>query len=298
MYKALNPRALGISGRQSEIIELALTYGFRGIEFDILEFSKRVQVQGLERAKRFLESGHLRMSAFELPMRWRGEESTFESELEKLDQLAVYASAAGAKACHTTILPATDMFPYHENFELHRKRLSIIADALGKHGIRLGLSFLTAPAYRVDKSFQFIFEADALLTLIKSMASTNLGLVLDTWNWHFGGGTPNQLRILGADKIVAVQIADAPVEASKESLREEQRIFPQESGPIQNQAYVTQLAEIGFKGPVSLDPHPSSLTGMTRETIVQKVSGLLDELLKAAGVVKSISKPTLAAAVD
>src|SRR5687767_13415413 len=157
MYKALNPRGLGISGRQSEIIELALTYGFRGVEWDILEFAKRVQVQGLDKAKRFLESAHLRMSGFELPMRWRGEQSTFESELQNLDQLATYAAAAGAKACHTTIMPATDMFPYHENFELHRNRLSTIADALAKHGIKLGVTFLTAPAHRTDKSFQFIF---------------------------------------------------------------------------------------------------------------------------------------------
>lgn len=296
MYKALNPRGLGISGRQSEIIELALTYGFRGIECDILEFAKRVQVQGLDKAKRFLESAHLRMSGFELPMRWRGDESAFTSDLEKLDQLAEYAAAAGAKACHTTILPATDMFPYHENFELHRKRLSTIADALGKRGIQLGVQFLTAPSYRTDKSFQFIYEADALVTLIKSVSSNNVGLLLDTWNWHFGGGSVNQLRTLGADRIIGVQIADAAADVSVDSLRDEQRVFPHEAGIIPNTAYLTQLAELGYKGPVSLDPHPSALTGMTREVIVQRISTTLDELLKSAGSTKTSAKPALAAA--
>src|SRR5262245_18626189 len=121
MYKSLNPQVLGIAGRQSEIIELALTYGFRGIECDIQEFARRVQVQGLDKAKRFPESAHLRMSGFELPMRWRGDESIFQAELEKLDAIAGNAAAAGAIACHTIVMPATDMFPYHENFELHRK---------------------------------------------------------------------------------------------------------------------------------------------------------------------------------
>ncbi len=295
MHKSLNPQVLGITGRQSEIIELALTYGFRGIECDILEFAKRVQVQGLDRAKRFLASAHLRMSGFELPMRWRGDESTFQSELEKLEPLAAYAAAAGAKACHTTIMPATDMFPYHENFELHRKRLAGIADALAKHGIRLGVSFLTAPSHRIDKSFQFIYEADALITLIKSVSSNNLGLVLDTWNWHFGGGSANQLRALTADRIVAVRIADAPVDASPESIREEQRTLPQETDVVQNAAMMTLLSEIGFKGPVSVDPHPSSLTGMNRETVVQKISASLDELFKAAGIARVTMKPALTA---
>lgn len=297
MYKALNPIFLGLSGRQSEIIELALTYGFRGIECDIHEFAKRVQVQGLERAKRFLESANLRMSGFELPMRWRGDESAFQTDLEKLETLAQYAAAAGAKACHTKILPATDMFPYHENFELHRKRLASIAEALAKHDIRLGVLLISAPVHRADKSFQFIYEADALVTLVKSVSSNNLGLLLDTWNWHFGGGSAAQLASLGADRIIGVRIADAPAGTVAETITEESRIMPQEDGVIQNVAILTQLAEMGFKGPISLEPHPSALTGMTREAIVQKISAGLDELFKSAGISKSPAvKPTLAAA--
>jgi sugar phosphate isomerase/epimerase len=295
MYKSLNAQALGITGRQSEIIEMALTYGFRGIECDIMEFAKRVQVQGLEKARRFLESAHLRMSGFDLPMRWRGDESTFETDLEKLQPLAESAAAAGAKACHTTIMPATDMFPYHENFELHRKRLATIADSLAKFGIQLGVSFLAAPAHRVDKSFQFIYEVDALVTLIKSVNSKNLGMVLDTWNWHFGGGHEDQLRALTADRVVSVRIADAPAGLAPDAISEEQRTLPQENGAVPNVALLTALAEMGFKGPVSIDPHPSCLTGWNRETIVQKISTTLDDLFRATGVIKVGMKPALTA---
>jgi sugar phosphate isomerase/epimerase len=293
MYKSLNPHVLGIAGRQSEIIELALTYGFRGIELDINEFARRVEVQGLDRAKRFLESGHLRLSGFELPARWRGDESVFDAELEKLGPLAGYAAAAGAKACHTTIMPATDMFPYHENFELHRKRLAQLADLLGSHGIRLGVSFLTAPAHRADKNFQFIYEADALVTLIKSVATNNLGLVLDTWNWHFGGGTIDLLKSLPADRIVSVRIADAAADVPLDSIHDEQRVMPQETDIVQNRAILSELGTLGFKGPVSMDPDPSCLNGMTREAIVQKVSTSLDDLLAAAGVAKPGARPAL-----
>ena len=36
MYKNLNVEGLGISGRQGELIELTLTYGFRGFDFDLV----------------------------------------------------------------------------------------------------------------------------------------------------------------------------------------------------------------------------------------------------------------------
>lgn len=295
MYKALNPHLLGLSGRQSEIIELALTHGFRGVECDIQEFAKRVQVQGLDKAKRLLESAHLRMSGFELPIRWRSEEATFEAELAKLEPLAGYAAAAGAKVCHTTVLPATDMFPYHENFELHRRRLAVIADLLGRHGIRCGIQFLAAPSHRVDKNFQFIHEANAIVMLVKSVASANLGLVLDTWNWHLGGGNETLLRSLGGDRVVAVRVADAPASISTTEFRDEERIFPQADGVVPNVAILTILRELGFNGPVSVDPHPAALTGMSREAIVQTVSQRLEDLLKAAGVVKFAAKPALSA---
>lgn len=293
MYKTLNPQVLGISGRQSEIIELALTYGYRGVEIEPHEFAKRVELQGLDRAKRFLESAHLRVSGFELPMKWRGDESVYESELERLEQVVGYASALGVKGCHTLVMPATDMFPYHENFELHRKRLSSIADALAKHGIRLGVSFLAASSHRTGKSYQFIHEADALITLIKSVTSKNIGLVLDTWNWHFGGGKLDHLRGLGADRIVAVRMAEAPADATTSTVTDEQRLIPAAVGAVDNVGVLSVLAELGYKGPVSADPHPAALVGMTRDTIVQKCSVALDELLKAVG----IGRPKLAAAV-
>lgn len=286
MYKTFSPSTLGISGRQSEIIELALTYNFRGLELDITEFAKRVQLQGLDRARRFLESAHLKVSGFELPIKWRGDESVYESELEKLEQTSTLAESLGIKTCFTPVMPATDMFPYHENFELHRRRLGAIAEALGKHGLKLGLEFLAAPIYRTERAFQFIHEADALLTLLKSIASKNVGLVLDTWNWHFGGGKLEQIRTLGPDRIVGVRLAEAPADATPVTITEEQRLIPVLGGPVDNGSYLAVLSEIGYKGAVSADPHPAALGGMTRDMIVQKCSFALDELLKTIGIVR------------
>ena len=37
MFRNLSASALGITGRQSEIIELSLSYGFKGIDIDLLD---------------------------------------------------------------------------------------------------------------------------------------------------------------------------------------------------------------------------------------------------------------------
>ena len=39
MFKNLNPTLLGVAGHQSEIIELALTFGFAGLDLNMAEFA-------------------------------------------------------------------------------------------------------------------------------------------------------------------------------------------------------------------------------------------------------------------
>jgi chitinase len=53
MYKNLNAEVLGVSGRQSELIELAMTYGFKGLDVDITEVVKRTARTDFERAARY-----------------------------------------------------------------------------------------------------------------------------------------------------------------------------------------------------------------------------------------------------
>ena len=69
MFKNLNPSYLGISGHQSEVIELALTYGFAGMELNIADFATRVRLKGLEYARRLIDSARIRIGTFSLPDR-------------------------------------------------------------------------------------------------------------------------------------------------------------------------------------------------------------------------------------
>ena len=89
MYKNLNARFLGVSGFQSEIIELALSHSFGGIDLDVVDFSDRVQTKGLEYARRFIESAHIKIGCGQLPVAWHSDDETFQTAPRRLAHFLV-----------------------------------------------------------------------------------------------------------------------------------------------------------------------------------------------------------------
>lgn len=288
MYRSLDPAALGISGRQSEIIELALTFGYRGLVLDFPELLKRSEENGVEQATRFLSSAQLKIGGFELPDTWREDETTFKSSLGMIAASANAASAAGVSICRGTVRPGTDYYPYHENFEIHRQRLGEIAGVLAPHNVRLALDFLVAPVHRKGCEFQFIADAEAMVLLIKSIGDPNVGLALDSWNWHFGGGTTDLIQSLGAKLVFTFSIADAtPETTSLDELTDEQRVMPYDEGIVEIVPMLEVLRDANFAGPVTLEPHPNCFTGMKRDAIIKECRSVYDRLWAAAGLSKS-----------
>src|SRR5262245_46089586 len=72
MYKNLSPSAVGVFGRQSELVEIALTHRFKGLEIEITEVLKRAETTGVQQACRYLRSAPMKIGGFELPIRWAG----------------------------------------------------------------------------------------------------------------------------------------------------------------------------------------------------------------------------------
>ena len=111
MYKNLNPAALGVTGRQSELIELALTHGFRGLDVDAGELLKRAALQGVQEAAKYVSSGKIKVGGWTLPIRLTADQETFRVELEKLAGLADIARQIGFSYCLVTLEPASDSLP-------------------------------------------------------------------------------------------------------------------------------------------------------------------------------------------
>jgi sugar phosphate isomerase/epimerase len=284
MFKNLSTEALGLSGCDSEVISLALSHGFKGLDLDLVDFAEQVKSQGLARASRLITSARLKIGSFALPVRWQEDIQQHKTDLEALPALAEIAAQIGCTRATTVIEAASERRPYHENFEYHRHRLAEIADVLRPHQIRLGIGFLAPIACRGGRAFQFMQTFDEIVLLLRSVNGPNVGLALDTWHWHLGGGKLESLRALSPDKIVTVSLADADPDATAADAPLESRRLNGATGVIDNGAVLATLAEMGYDGPVTPAPDKSQLGGLSRDKIVKQAGAALDQVWKAAGL--------------
>jgi sugar phosphate isomerase/epimerase len=289
MFKNLSPQGLGISGRQSELIELALTYGFRGLDIDMDHFVKQAQRRSMDHARRFIDSakacaGGCSIGSWKLTTRWQGDEASYKADLVRLAEIAEIAGKIGATRATAFVEPASDTLAFNQNFETHRARLSQMGDVLKPHGVQLGLDFSPLASRREGKAHEFIHDFAGLLTLIKTINHPQVGLLLDTFNWFVGGGGLDQLRELKVNQIVAVRIADVPATTNKAEATEKQRILPKPDGLVDTDAIGKWLVDLDYEGPVTPFPHPRNFLGKTREAIVQQASEAMENLWVACGL--------------
>jgi len=285
MFKNFNPAALGVSGHQSEIIELALTYGFGGIDLNMVEFAARARLKGMPYARRLIQSAGIRVGTFALPMDWDVDDETFKKDLNKLGEYAQCAAELGCSRATTVVAPAGDSRPYHENFEFHRHRLQDVCAVLKPMGVRLAVGFRAAEYHRRDRAFQFIHDLDAMTLLVNMVASPNLGLLLDSWEVAACGGSLESVRKLPAGNIVAVEVAEMPADVAPADLNDQSRLLPgAEGGRIDVAAFLTALKEMGYQGPVTVKPSRSAFPSRRRELIVKQTAEALDKVWQAAGL--------------
>ena len=284
MDRNLNPYILGISGRQGELLEIALTYRFQGLTLDIREVADKAKALGMEAATKYLRSARIKVGGFELPVRFAGPEADFKADLAGLKPVLDAATALAANRCFVTIQPTSDELPFHENFKFLAVRLQGVAAVLAERGIKLGLCLLAAESHRNNGGYQFVCQADPLLMFIQTIGADNVGLWLDVWNWHVGDGTPEKLRAFRGEQIIAVELSDIPSGIDLAAITEEQRHLPGEGGQIDSAAYLATLQELGFDGPVSAAVHPAAHKGSKREALVKQAATTLDTLWPGAGI--------------
>ena len=298
MFKNLSTSRLGIAGVQSEIIELAVSFGFKAIELDLPEFELRTEAKGFDYAIRLIKSAEMNLGYFVLPVAWQDSEERYQEDLAKLAGQAEIAARVGCPRAVTLLSPYSDERPYHENFEFHRKRLGEIADVLGQHGVRLGLGFQALPALRKDRAFEFVHTFDELVKLAGSISEGNVGIVLDVWQRYVAGSSDAELEALTADQIVSVNLADAPADVPLDELTDEQRLLPGASGVVDSGAVARRLVEIEYPGPVTAKPHASAFQKAGRVDIVRALGQALEDVWVAAGLSEPRAAPLAAPPSD
>jgi sugar phosphate isomerase/epimerase len=285
VFKNFSAPLLGISGRQSELIELALTYAFRGIDVDMSDMVKRSQRTDFEDASKYLRAADIQVGGFNVGIDLEADEETFNAQLAALSPMAEVAEKLSATRAFIPLPAATDSMAYPEFFEQTSRRLNQIGKVLESKGIKVGVVLNACSDAAEGKQFEFIRNVEGFIALIKGVSSPAVGYVIDSWHWFVGGGTLEQLKSLDASRVVLVRLADLAAEAVVESAKVSDRVIPTLTGRINQVGIVKYLAEAGYAGPVVPASSAAKAKGQTRESIVNSAQEGIDAIFKESGLV-------------
>jgi sugar phosphate isomerase/epimerase len=284
MFHNLCPDTIGISGiAPAQLIQLAAKYGFGGIDFPI-----RV-VKSISEAKELrgqLDHAGLRWGQFWLPFDFlSADESNYQEGLTKLREILPIVRAAGCTRCYNHIWPGSDTRDFKENFNWHLNRAKAVSGILGEYGVQYGLEFL-GPKHLRDKKYPFIYRLEQVLELADA-AGANVGIVVDSFHLYCSGGTAADVRkLLTGNRIVNVHLNDGKAGRGPDEQLDLERELPMAIGVIDTPGLVRVLREIGYDGPMIVEPFQPQLNRLRKmpaEEVLQEISGIMKRLLAASG---------------
>ncbi len=209
-------------------------------------------------------------------------------KIAALNGVAEIAARVEAKTALINLPSGTNRLPYPEYFEVVRKRIDEIAEIFGKEKVKLAVGFEAIPSE--EKEFKFIRDVESFLALIRACNSKNVFIILDTWNWHLGGGSPEKLDELGIQRVAAVRIADCKENVDAAAATSDDCLLPTSSGVIDSVAYLKKFVDVGAKLPVSAMGRPLNETP-TRDALVGLTQDALDRTFLEAGLPSQTRKP-------
>jgi sugar phosphate isomerase/epimerase len=193
----------------------------------------------LEAARADLDRRGMRVKVVEAAGAWAAGDGG-EAEKEAA-QMAAAAEATGASvvlaACLGSTLPAVDEA---------RRQLVLLADAARRGGATVAVEFLP---------WTGLPNLAAAWDLVEPLGG-DVGLVIDTWHWlrQPGGGDLELLGSIPADRILLVQLSDAPAAPSGELFDEtmQRRLLPGD-GAVDFGAVLGCVASSGAKPLVEVE---------------------------------------------
>ncbi len=259
MFKNLTPGVIGIKCSWLEGLDLARDAGFSGADLVLAEAMDFAQNHGAEAVRAEYEERELQIGGWSFPVAWRGSEAEFIESLGKLPSQAKLAAEVGCFRTATWVLSFSDDLTRQEHFDRVCRRFRASAEILRDHGHRLGLEFIGPRTLRAGHRHGFIHTMDGMLTLANAIGTGNIGLLFDGWHWYTSRSTLDDVRQLTARDVVYVHLNDAPVGVDVLDQVDNVRCLPGETGVIPNAALLRALHEIGYDGPVTVEPFNQAL---------------------------------------
>ncbi|MEQ7124827.1 TIM barrel protein [Actinopolymorpha sp. B11F2] len=277
-FTSLNPGALGISPGFEAAVELAGEFGFGAVDPDARYLGEQPEAE-LSKVGERLESAGLRWGSGGVPVDLTGEAAKFAEQLSGLPAYAATLAAAGVERAGTWIRPMSDAVTYQRNFARHVERVGLVDEILSGAGIRFGLEYVGPKTFWSTELYPFVHTLAEARELLAAVGSSNVGVILDTFHWYTAGETADDLRGLTADQVVAVDLNDAPVGRERDEQIDGQRTLPGATGVIDLAGFVGALRDIGYAGPIKVEPFNAELRALPVRDVVAKTADSLSAVL-------------------
>lgn len=284
MYANLGVGAIGHKVTLAEAIDFAHRYGFEGIDFSISEVQTLVQQHSVGYVRDLFATKHVKPGVMGFPVEFRKDESTWREGIAALPEQAKLASELGCTRTTTWLLPGSNERTFVENFKFHVDRIGPAASILADHGIALGLEFVGPKTLRKTFAHRFIYTMEGMLALGAAMGSGNVGLLLDIWHLYTSHGSIDQVSELTPTEVVAVHINDAPAGIALDEQLDQVRALPGETGVLDIAGFLQALEDIGYDGPVTVEPFSQRLREMATEDAVVATASSVRKVWPRSGV--------------
>lgn len=276
-YAILSLGRLGFHASFPESLELATKHGFEGLDPDA-GYLASLNDDGLHRLLDDLQKRNLKFGAAGLPVEFRKDSDTFNSDLKKLPAAAVVLQRAGIWRVNTWVLPCSDELTYLQNFRQHAERLRLCAQVLTDQGQMLGLEYVSPRTLWRSQKNPFIHTLSEMKELLVAIGTDNLGIQLDSWHWFNAQETQQDLLTLRGQDVITVDLNDAPTGLTLDQYRDNSRELPAATGVIPVKQFLDALLQIGYDGPIQAEPFNAALRALP----VDQACALASDALKKA----------------
>lgn len=271
MKRDLTFPKLGMKCDQRLAVELAAANGFQSVGGDTGQLT-RMSPDQLNSVKELAAAKGLVWGTCGFPVDFRKDEPTFQDGLKQLPEACRAARELGIRRMTTWISPASSELTYLQNFALHTDRMKRVNAVLADHEIRLGLEYVGTQLLRFNRLYPFIHTSAEVMELIDASQGTHLGLILDSWHWWTSGESAEDLKRVPVERIVSVEINDAPPDLAREYQIDGQRRLPASTGVLPIADFLGAIAASGFDGPLMAEPFYAPLREMPPEVAAVEVA--------------------------
>lgn len=242
-------------------VRIAAELGFDSVDPNpaaIRDFDTSLLVDGAHDAHR----AGVGLGTGRLPVAFRDDDEAFRSSLKQLIRFSPSLRDAGVRSLMTWIEPSSDELAFDANFALHRQRLAATAEVLAREDILLGLEYLGTRRRMRSCRFEFVHTLQGLRELILAIDIPNVGVHLDSFQWHAADERPSDLEALFDLTITGVDIADAPLGSKLDDLDDLDRYLAMTTGVVDNVALVRVMRARGYRGHFFHEPFDRSFGDM------------------------------------